>query len=64
MLKDQEPHRNIDDLTDEETYYEILGLEPPFRIERGTRSWWRSRTAIIFLILLLGVIAFIRFDAR
>lgn len=28
MLKDQEPHRNINDLTDEETYYAIHGLEP------------------------------------
>jgi hypothetical protein len=64
MLKDQEPDRNISDLTDEEIYYAIHGLERPSRIERGSRSWWRVRTAIIFLILLLGVIAFIWFDPR
>ena len=63
MLKDHEPHQNINDLADEVIYYEIH-LEPPFRIELGTRSWWRSRTAIILLILLLGVIAFIWFDPR
>ena len=27
----------------------IEDTSPPSRIEQGTRSWWRSRTAIIFL---------------
>jgi hypothetical protein len=61
MLKNQEPDRNINDLSDEEFYYAIHGLEPPFKIEPETGSWWQSRTAIIFLILLLGGVAFIWF---
>ena len=61
MLRDQEPDRNIEDLTAEEIYSAIHYLEP-HSASNGQKEDGRDlTTAIILLILLFGVIAFIWF---
>ncbi|MGA8271715.1 MAG: hypothetical protein WB919_09175 [Candidatus Sulfotelmatobacter sp.] len=61
MLKNQDPDRNIQELTDEEIYSAIRYLEPHSESNERQRYGGGFMTAIILLILLLGVIAFVWF---
>ena len=61
MLRDQEPDRNIEDLTDEEIYFAIHYLEPHSESNEKQKDGGNLTTAIMLVTLLFGVIAFIRF---
>jgi hypothetical protein len=58
MLRNQGPNRNIEDLTDEEIYSAIHYLERHPESNEKQRDGGGLATAIILLILVLGVIAF------
>jgi hypothetical protein len=59
MLRNQEPDRNIGDLTNEEIYSAIHYLEPHSEWNERQEDGGRLTTAIVLLVLLFGVIAFI-----
>ena len=61
MLRNQEPDRNIEDLTDEEIYSAIHYLEPHSRSDEELEDGSGPATAIILLVLLCGMVAFIWF---
>ena len=59
MLRNQEPDPNIEDLSNEEIYSAIHYLEPHSESNENQRNGSGLTVAVILLILLLGVIAFI-----
>ena len=61
MLRNQEPDSNSEELTDEEIYSAIHYLERHSEFNEKQRDGGDLTTAIIFLILLFGAIAFIWF---
>jgi heme/copper-type cytochrome/quinol oxidase subunit 2 len=61
MPRNQEPDRNIEDLTDEEICSAIHYLEPHSESAEKHEDGGVLATAIILFILLLGIIAFIWF---
>lgn len=61
MLRNQEPDRTIEDLTDEEIYSVINYLEPRSESNEEKEERGRLATALILLVLLFVVIAFVWF---
>ena len=61
MLRNQEPDRNIEDLTDEEIYSAIHYLEEYSQPNEEQEDGGGIATAIILLVLTSGIVAFIWF---
>ena len=61
MLRNQEPDRNLEELTDAEIYAAIQYLEPDSQDSERPDDYGGLVFAIFFLVLLLGAIGIVWF---